>query len=98
MLQVNWAAGSSIAIASSSFDARDIDTAVITSVQLLPDGTSRLQLDRPLSYTHLAVLRTYAGDPGQHVLDMRAEVTVLDRNIVIQVGMATSIPVPCHRS
>jgi hypothetical protein len=59
---------------------------VLVSVQLLPDGTSKLQLDRPLQYTHLGVLRSYAGDPGRHVLAMHAEVAVLDRNIVIQVG------------
>jgi hypothetical protein len=83
--QVNWAPGSSIAIASSSYDAREVDTAVISAVTHLPDGTSRLQLDRQLAYTHLGVLRSYAGDPGRHVLAMQAEVAVLDRNIVIQV-------------
>lgn len=84
--QVNWQPGNTIAIAPSSFDARDVDTATITSVTQRTDGTSLISLASPLQYTHLGVLRTYAGDPGQHVLDMRAEVIVFERNIVIQVS------------
>lgn len=83
--QVNWSPGNMIAVASSSFDARHADVAAVASVSLLPDGTSRLGLSAPLAYTHLGVRRRYEGDPRGHVLDMRAEVMVLDRRIVIQV-------------
>eukprot|EP00879_Flechtneria_rotunda_P011345 GHRR01011850.1.p1 GENE.GHRR01011850.1~~GHRR01011850.1.p1 ORF type:complete len:1721 (+),score=430.30 GHRR01011850.1:1256-6418(+) len=89
--QVNWKPGNTIVIASSSFDARHVDTTTITAVQLLPDGTSRLTVADPLQYTHLGVLRTYKGDPRQNVLDMRAEVAVLDRNIVIQGDPSTDL-------
>eukprot|EP00878_Enallax_costatus_P024164 GHUV01025763.1.p1 GENE.GHUV01025763.1~~GHUV01025763.1.p1 ORF type:complete len:516 (+),score=80.92 GHUV01025763.1:1100-2647(+) len=87
---VNWQAGNTIAIASSSFDAREVDTATITSITQQANKTSLIQLSSPLQYTHLGVLRTYAGDPRQNVLDMRAEVIVLERNIVIQGDPTTS--------
>lgn len=82
---MGWQAGNTIAIAPSSYDARHVDTATITAVTQRADGTSLIALASSLQYTHLGVLRTYAGDPGQHVLDMRAEVIVFERNIVIQV-------------
>lgn len=39
----------------------------------------RLELDGPLSYTHLGEVVTVPGDDRGHVLDMRAEVAVLNR-------------------
>eukprot|EP00775_Hariotina_reticulata_P007195 gene7195-7409_t len=89
--QLNWQPGFTVVIASSSFDARDVDMAIITAVQPLPGGTTtRLLLSSPLQYTHLGVVRRYPGDPRQHVLDMRAEVAVLNRNIVIQGDPSTA--------
>ena len=52
-------------------------------------GTATLALDRPLNYTHLGVRNTVAGDGRGHVVDMRAEVAVLSRSVVVE-GDATS--------
>lgn len=41
-----------------------------------------MALDRPMTYTHLG--ERFAGPDGR-VMDMRAEVAVLTRNVVVQV-------------
>lgn len=46
-------------------------------------GVTTLSLDRPLAYTHLG--ERFTG-PNGLVMDMRAEVAVLSRNVVVQVG------------
>jgi hypothetical protein len=77
---VNWQVGDRIVIASSSFYATDVDEATVTNVMAVgPEGSAavRLDLDVPLLYTHLGeVVRVPGND---HVLDMRAEVAVLNR-------------------
>lgn len=83
---VNWAVGDAIAIASSSFLAEEVDTVDITSVSVDPStGTTTLGLSGPLLFTHLGVVMSdLAGDASGKVLDMRAEVAVLTRNVVLQ--------------
>ncbi|KAG1667228.1 hypothetical protein FOA52_009793 [Chlamydomonas sp. UWO 241] len=83
---VNWVVGDKIAIASSSFFAFETDEAVIKSVTLNATAkTSTLGLDTALVYTHLGVLmKSFVGDDRGHVLDMRAEVAVLSRNVVLE--------------
>jgi hypothetical protein len=78
---VNWVAGDRIAIASSSFYATDVDEATVTNVTCLATECSVVQLglDMPLNFTHLGELVTVPGDDRGHVLDMRAEVAVLNR-------------------
>lgn len=59
---------------------------MLTSISPQPGGSTPrtcLGLDRPLSYTHLG--EVVAGANGMDV-DMRAEVAVLSRNVVLQVG------------
>jgi hypothetical protein len=53
--------------------------------RLLPHSPSsavtRLGLSAPLRFTHLGERLTFAGDDCGHVLDMRAEVAVLNRSV-----------------
>ncbi len=66
----------------------------IVAVSLDDDGNTTLTLDAPLQYVHLAVVMTVDGDPRGHVMDMRAEVAVLSRNVVFQ-GDVTSADTLC---
>lgn len=78
---VNWAVGDRIVIASSSFYATDVDEVTITNVTCVQPSCEvvRLDLELPLTYTHLGEAVTIPGDERQHLLDMRAEVAVLNR-------------------
>lgn len=78
---INWAVGDRIVIASSSFYATDTDEATITNITCTQPGCEvvQLTLDMPLTYTHLGEVVTIPGDDRGHVLDMRAEVAVLNR-------------------
>lgn len=57
------ATGDTIAIASSSFYAEQVDTMTISNITYNADGTTQLWLSTPLIYTHLGVIRTVVGDP-----------------------------------
>ncbi|KAJ9512732.1 hypothetical protein QJQ45_019041, partial [Haematococcus lacustris] len=83
---VNWVPGDAIAVASSSFYATHTDEAVITLVSYDPStNTSLLKLDTAMRYTHLGVIvPPTPGDPYNRTIDMRAEVAVLSRRIVIE--------------
>jgi hypothetical protein len=76
----NWQIGDRIVVASSSFYATDVDEATIVNITAVgAEGSAAVQLDLdvPLVYTHLGEVVTVPGDA--HVLDMRAEVAVLNR-------------------
>jgi len=77
----NWVIGDHIVIASSSFYATDVDEAIVTNVTCVQPSCEVVQLDleSPLTYTHLGEVVTIPGDDRQHLLDMRAEVAVLNR-------------------
>lgn len=78
---VNWAVADRIVVASSSYYATDVDEAGITNITCLDAACAVVQLglDAPLNFTHLGELVTVPGDDRGHVLDMRAEVAVLNR-------------------
>ncbi|GFR40478.1 hypothetical protein Agub_g1045 [Astrephomene gubernaculifera] len=80
---VNWQIGDKIVIASSSFMPDEVDEAAITGLDnaTIP-GCTIISLDTPMQYTHLGEVHKQAGAPTP--LDMRAEVAVLTRNIVLQ--------------
>ena len=84
---VNWIPGDKIVIASSSFFAEDVDEASVTQVTVNANGSTMLSLDTPLLFTHLGVMMHVSGDPGNHTLDLRAEVGVLTRNVVFEVSL-----------
>ena len=82
--EVDWQAGDEIVVASSSFLAEEVDRRTIVAVTLA-GGVSTLELDRPLDFTHLGVVADFGGE----TVDMRAEVAVLTRNVVVQVRYST---------
>jgi cell migration-inducing and hyaluronan-binding protein len=83
---VDWPVGSRIAIASTSFDFKQADEAVIAAV----DATGKqLTLEQPLRYRHLGSATKYTNGKGgpnarTFVLDESAEVALLSRNIVFR--------------
>ncbi|MEM8861600.1 MAG: G8 domain-containing protein, partial [Chloroflexota bacterium] len=72
---VNWEVGDEIAIAPSGYDPYAGERVTITAV----DGTT-VSITPPLNNPHVAIIETHGGK----TLDMRAEVGLLTRNIVIQ--------------
>ncbi|MEM0913759.1 MAG: DNRLRE domain-containing protein [Planctomycetota bacterium] len=84
--QLNWEVGDQIVIASSSRDYDDQEVRTITGITDLGDGTTRLNLDSVLVNRHYGEIETY--DNGTRSIDLRAEVALLSRNVVIQ-GLAS---------
>jgi hypothetical protein len=82
---VDMQAGDRVVIASSSFFPEEVDEAVITAVTYLSNNRTMLNVSAPLRYTHLGVVVAVAGEP--RTLDMRAEVAVLSRNVLVTVRL-----------
>ncbi|EFJ47177.1 hypothetical protein VOLCADRAFT_92355 [Volvox carteri f. nagariensis] len=79
---INWQVGDRIVIASSSFYGSEVDEATITALDnRTVSGCTVITLDTPLQYVHLGELHSVQGTKP---LDMRAEVAVLTRNILLQ--------------
>jgi cell migration-inducing and hyaluronan-binding protein len=81
----DWAVDEQIVIASTDFEGRHAEQRKITSI----GGTTLnpiLYFDEPLEYQHYAGSETH----GQHVLEMRAEVGLLSRNVVFRGDPETS--------
>jgi hypothetical protein len=96
----NWVVGDKIVIASSSYFATDVDEAGIANITCLDAACAVVQLglDAPLNFTHLGELVTFPGDDRGHVLDMRAEVAVLNRCAglcILYRNAAQNCDVPC---
>ena len=72
-----WLPGDRIALAPSGEDPREAERFVITGVST--DGL-RVSFQPPLSHAHLGRALSYAGK----TIDMRAEIALLSRNIVIR--------------
>ena len=70
-----WQVGDQIVIAPSGFDYQEAEDAVITALE-----GNTATLDRPLRYVHFGELLEYADMD----FDMRAEVGLLTRNIVLR--------------
>jgi len=70
-----WRVGDEIVIASTDFDTHQAEVARITAI----NGTS-ITLDRNLQYFHYGQTQTF----GNRVIENRAEVGLLTRNIIIQ--------------
>jgi hypothetical protein len=75
--------GDRLVIASSSFFAEEVDEADIVGLDTSVNGVTIVTLSQPLQYTHLGEVVSVPGETK--VLDMRAEVTVLTRNVLITV-------------
>lgn len=78
--------GEEIIIASTSFDSRETEQRTITARA----GTAAnpvFTLDRPLMYNHYAGVENYG---VSDVIEMRAEVGLLSRNVIFRGDPATS--------
>lgn len=75
----DWQVGDSIVIASTDFDFLQAEARYITAIS---NQGKDITLNRPLEYMHFGELQYYNG--GTEVLDNRAEVGLLSRNITIQ--------------
>ncbi len=90
--RLNWEVGDEIVIASSRFRYADEDVRTITRVQNYGTRT-RLTLNRPTTHRHYGERERYGDNlrPGSrpaigrpNVIDLRAEVSLLSRNIVVK--------------
>ena len=78
MLQVD----DEIAITSTSLDPSQLETATIASIL---NGT-RLSLSAALNHSHWGGVLSFNGSSGPQLVDARAEVSVLSRNVLITGG------------
>lgn len=78
MSQVN----DEIAITSTSLDPSQLETAIIASIV---NGTL-LSLSAPLNHSHWGQILSFNGSSGPQLVDERAEVGVLSRNVLITGG------------
>jgi len=76
---VNWEIGDEIVIASTDFDGRQAEKRTITAINGLI-----VSLDAPLVYMHWGTEQTYNNGTSDIILDERAEVGLLTRNLKIQ--------------
>lgn len=78
-----WRAGDQIAIAPSDFSPFEAEVRTLTAV-----NGNILTLDRPLEHMHYGQIQTF----GSFVLESRAEVALLSRNIVVRGEVSSSRP------
>lgn len=83
---VNWEVGDEIVIASTDFDGRQAEKRTITAVNGLV-----LTLNAPLVYMHWGTEQIYNNGTRDIVLDERAEVGLLTRNLKIQGDDASEV-------
>ena len=76
---VNWEVKDKIVIAPSSFKQEEAEEAIIKSIEKQSTKTI-ITLESPLNFTHLGVVADFDGE----TIDMRAEVAILSRNVVIR--------------
>ncbi|WP_218081586.1 G8 domain-containing protein [Anthocerotibacter panamensis] len=82
---VNWQPGDRIVLASTNFNPYEAEVTTITGINKSRTNAT-LNLATPLTYLHWGQNQTYGG----RTLDERAEVGLLNRNILIQ-GDSTSV-------
>lgn len=83
-----WEIGDRIVMASSDFDMEQAEEFTILNIETI-NGVSRITLDAPLKYQHWGETETHnngltGADYQEWTLDMRTEVSLLSRNVVIQ--------------
>ena len=95
-ITLNWMVGSKIVIGSSSTDHSHVDIKTITAVT--PQGV--ITLDSGLDYFHYGAAAFKTTSKGT-TLEMRAEVAVLDRNVVVEAAadetLGCSVLVPKYQ-
>ena len=88
--QLDWSVGDRIVIASSSYDYNDEEVRTITSIVNL-GSTTELTLDSPLQHRHYGEIETYRNETRTWDIDLRAEVILLNRNVVVQGTQDTDV-------
>ena len=81
---VDWNAGEEIVIASSSHIAEEAERRTIKSIDKSNPNIPIIILDSPLIYGHYGEIESYSANGITDTIDMRAEVILLTRNIIIQ--------------
>lgn len=84
--EVDWRAGDHIAIAPSSFERTEYEKRYIVSVDNSNPQKPVLTLDKPLEFRHFADIEQF----GPHGIDMRTEVGLLTRSVVLRGDPETS--------
>ena len=78
---MDWQVGDSIVIASTDFDPHQAEVRAISQVS---GGGTVFHFTTPLAYNHYGELQTFPASPSTSVLDQRAEVGLLTRNLKIR--------------
>ena len=85
--EVDWVAGETIMIASTSFDRHEAEERVIDSVlsqtNLSGAKVTTIVLTEQLAFEHSGTVIDFGG-PGVDTVEMRAEVALLERNVIFQ--------------
>lgn len=84
---VDWQVGESFAVASTSFSPREAEERVISSIDRSTADKPIISFETPLYFKHFAQIQTFGAD----TIDMRAEVGLLSRNVVIRGDPTDSI-------
>ena len=84
---IDWVAGEEIVISSSSSDYTQSERLKIVSVDKTKPLLPVITLSNPLLFFHYGVIETYG---TSDTIDMRAEVILLTRNIVVQGDSLTT--------
>ncbi|GJP61931.1 hypothetical protein CLOP_g19052 [Closterium sp. NIES-67] len=80
----NWPVGGTVAVASTSANMNEAETGVITYVAPMPSGPGYyIGLAKPLKFRHEGSLQGIPDGVGGTV-DIRGEVALLDRNVIIR--------------
>lgn len=69
-----------IGVASTDYSGRHAEKRTIVSVDRTNPDKPVITMDKPFEYKHFAMTQTY----GNTTIDMRAEVGLLSRNVVVR--------------
>eukprot|EP00899_Mesostigma_viride_P025002 jgi/Mesvir1/5687/Mv15702-RA.1 len=93
---VDWAVGDEVVLAATGWDPREAEVGVVAAVAKgvavtaeVPGARSKVTLTSPLSYRHAGATIDVGGG---RTLDLRGEVGLLTRNVVIQGPPGASDP------
>lgn len=79
---VNLSSGDEIAIGSSSFNFKEAEHRIVTSVHQSKNETV-IEVDKPFSYRHIGEVQKFDTPRGEEEIDFRSHIAFLTRNITI---------------
>jgi len=89
MRDVDWQVNEKIVLAPTGYYNDEVDERIIIAIDRTIPNKPVLTLDLPLKYKHYAGIQKY-GRNGEDVIEMRAEVGLLSRNIIYRGDPETS--------